>query len=789
MRLAILGGGYVGLVTATCLANLGFWVHCVDIDKRKVRCIKSGSVPFHEPGLAEALKSAYAHGRFDVSADVASAVAHADVVFIAVGTPSGPDGSAELGFIEDAALQIAQSMRPGCIVVTKSTVPVGTGGRLRQLIKKTRPGVPFSMASNPEFLREGSAIEDFLCPDRIVIGVDDENGRQALRRIYAPLTEKGATLVETGIRAAEIIKYAANAFLATKIAFINEVADLCEGAGADVDEVAAAVGLDRRIGGRFLEAGPGFGGSCFPKDIRAFAAMGVQFGTPQTLVAQVEKSNETRKLRMAQRILRFFGNSPAGKTVAILGIAFKPHTDDVRESPSLTIIPALQAAGVKIRAHDYAAIETARPLLKGVAWCSSPYAAVKDADAAVILTDWPDYRKLDLAEVASSMRGNLIFDSRRVLSPINAAQNGLELVATGRGNVIELESARTPEKSGRSKQQVASSVLPVPARDSGRSIMVAGGAGFLGSHLCERLLKEGHHVLCVDNLSTGQMQSVTRLRRYRRFTFLSHDVSHPIGAQVDEIYNLACPASPRQYQADAVQTIKTSVFGAAHLLDLAERRGAKILQASTSEIYGDPLVHPQPESYWGHVNPIGIRSCYDEGKRCAETLFFDYQRQRNVRIKVARIFNTYGPHMHPEDGRVVSNFIIQALSGEDLTIYGDGSQTRSFCYVDDLVDGIIRLMQSPDSIAGPVNLGNPAEFTVLELANLVREMTATASRLVFLPIPLDDPRQRRPDTSKAAELLGWKPQVCLRDGLEKTIAYFAATLDRSPRDLEEMVVA
>lgn len=305
-----------------------------------------------------------------------------------------------------------------------------------------------------------------------------------------------------------------------------------------------------------------------------------------------------------------------------------------------------------------------------------------------------------------------------------------------------------------------------------KRVMVTGGAGFVGSHLCERLLEQGAEVLCVDNFYTGSKRNIAHLLTNPYFELLRHDVTFPLHVEVDEIYNLACPASPVHYQFDPVQTIKTSVHGAINMLGLAKRTKSKIFQASTSEVYGDPEVHPQPESYWGKVNPIGIRSCYDEGKRCAETLFSDYHRQHNVRIKIARIFNTYGPRMHPNDGRVVSNFIVQALRGEDITIYGEGQQTRSFCYVDDLVEGFLRLMGTSDDVTGPINLGNPGEFTIRQLAERVLELVGSSSKLVFQPLPQDDPQQRQPDISKAIEVLGWQPTVMLDQGLEKTIKYF-----------------
>lgn len=302
--------------------------------------------------------------------------------------------------------------------------------------------------------------------------------------------------------------------------------------------------------------------------------------------------------------------------------------------------------------------------------------------------------------------------------------------------------------------------------------MVTGGAGFLGSHLCERLLQQDHEVLCVDNFFTGARSNVAHLLDNRSFELLRHDVTFPLYVEVDEIYNLACPASPVHYQFDPVQTTKTSVMGAINMLGLAKRVKAKILQASTSEVYGDPTVHPQPEEYWGNVNPIGFRSCYDEGKRCAETLIFDYVRQHKVAAKVVRIFNTYGPRMHPNDGRVVSNFIVQALNGVDITLYGDGSQTRSFCYVDDLIEGIIRMMATDKETTGPINIGNPTEFTIRELAEMVVDITGSTSKLIFAPLPSDDPRQRQPDISKAKKVLDWEPKIALRQGLIKTVAYF-----------------
>ena len=311
---------------------------------------------------------------------------------------------------------------------------------------------------------------------------------------------------------------------------------------------------------------------------------------------------------------------------------------------------------------------------------------------------------------------------------------------------------------------------------SNRRVLVTGGAGFIGSHLCERLLARGDEVLCVDNFFTATRPNVSALMSNSRFELIRHDVCFPLYVEVDKIYNLACPASPIHYQFDPVQTTKTSVHGAINMLGLAKRVKAKILQASTSEVYGDPTVHPQTEDYWGHVNPIGPRSCYDEGKRCAETLFFDYRRQHNLKIKIARIFNTYGPRMHPNDGRVISNFVVQALQNKDITVYGEGSQTRAFCYVDDLIDGLVRLMETSDDVVGPFNLGNPEEFSVRELAETIIALTGSSSRIVHRPLPEDDPKQRRPDISKAQAILHWQPKTSLRDGLMKVVVYFERLL-------------
>lgn len=400
MKLAMIGTGYVGLVSGVCFAEFGFHVTCVDNNPLIIERLEAGKVTIFEPGLDELLTRNIRDGRLDFSTDLASSVADADVIFIAVGTPSRRgDGEADLQYIEAAADEIAAAMKPGAVVVIKSTVVVGTNARIRDRIAAARPGVAFSMVSNPEFLREGSAIEDFMRPDRVVVGVEDEQGKTAMQRLYRPLYLRETPMVVTSLENAEIIKYAANAFLAMKVTFINQVADLCEKTGGNVQEVARAIGMDNRIGSKFLHAGPGFGGSCFPKDTRAFAATGKRYDAPQSLIEEVIAINETRKQSMAERIVAAAKESGA-KTVAVLGIAFKPNTDDIRESPALDIVSAIQKAGLSVRAHDPEAMDAAKAVLPGVIWCSSAYEAAEGAGVVALLTEWNAYRALDLKRVA-----------------------------------------------------------------------------------------------------------------------------------------------------------------------------------------------------------------------------------------------------------------------------------------------------------------------------------------------------------------------------------------------------
>ncbi|MFC4624316.1 UDP-glucose dehydrogenase family protein [Daeguia caeni] len=432
MKLAMIGTGYVGLVSGVCFADFGFHVTCVDKNPSIIDRLKAGKATIYEPGLDELMARNIRDGRLEFTTDLAASVADADVIFIAVGTPSRRgDGEADLQYIEAAADEIAAAMKPGAVVVIKSTVVVGTNARIRDRIAAARPGVPFSMVSNPEFLREGSAIEDFLRPDRVVVGVEDERGKAAMQRVYRPLYLRETPLVITTLENAELIKYAANAFLAMKVTFINEVADLCEKTGGNVQEVARAIGMDKRIGSKFLHAGPGFGGSCFPKDTRAFAATGKRYGARQTLIEQVIEVNEARKQAMAERIVSAARESSTD-TVAILGIAFKPNTDDIRESPALDIVPAVQKAGLTVRAHDPEAMEAAKAALPGVVWCNSAYEAATGAGVVALLTEWNAYRALDLKRLASLMNGNVLIDLRNVYKGEDLEGTGLDYRGVGR---------------------------------------------------------------------------------------------------------------------------------------------------------------------------------------------------------------------------------------------------------------------------------------------------------------------------------------------------------------------
>ncbi|MCW2309262.1 UDP-glucose dehydrogenase family protein [Rhodobium gokarnense] len=433
MKITMIGTGYVGLVSGACFSEFGFDVTCVDVDEAKIARLEKGEIPIYEPGLDDLVARGVAAGRLDFTTNLEDSVQKADVVFIAVGTPSRRgDGEADLRYVHAAARQIANAMRPGTVIAIKSTVVVGTCREVQRIVAEERPGVDFSIASNPEFLREGSAVEDFMRPDRVICGVADERGEETMRRLYRPLNLRETPMVITTLENAELAKYAANAFLAMKVTFINEVANLCEAVGGDVQVIASAIGLDKRIGNKFLHAGPGFGGSCFPKDTRAYAATGRKYGRPQKLIETTIDVNESRKVDMAERILAALGPDPAGKTVAVLGIAFKPNTDDVREAPSLVIVQTLEGAGVTVRAHDPEAMGPAKELLPNVTWCDAPYETAEGADALVMLTEWNAFRALDLKRMRGLMRGDALVDLRNVYPPEDARDAGLRYFPLGK---------------------------------------------------------------------------------------------------------------------------------------------------------------------------------------------------------------------------------------------------------------------------------------------------------------------------------------------------------------------
>lgn len=762
MKVAVIGTGYVGLVSGTCLAQMGHTVSCVDNDRQKVTQLRRGEVPIYEPGLAHWIAAHTATGRLRFGTDTAAAVADADVVLIAVGTPArADDGHADLGAVFTAVQSVAKAMRCFTVIAIKSTVPVGTGDKVEQQVREARLDANFAVVSNPEFLQEGSAIADFMRPDRIIVGSNEPRGAEAMCRLYAPLVGAGHRLVQMNRRGAELTKYAANALLATKITFINEIADLCERTGINVSDVAHGIGLDARIGAQFLRAGPGYGGSCFPKDTQALIRTAQEYGARQHLVETVVQVNERRKRDMGQKVLQALAPT-RGKTVAVLGLAFKANTNDVRDSPAISVIRMLQDQGVTVRVSDPQALKFTQAVVPGAQAVMDPYEAAAGADALVIMTDWPQFRELNLARIKAQMRGALLIDLRNLLDVRKLEAAGFRHMGIGRPARLQ------PRSTGRASTY----------RYFGKTVLITGGAGFLGSHLAARLVAEGSTVYCLDNLSTGRRQNLMALLSAGRVRLIEHDLLQPLPdlPRFDAIYNLACPASPVHYQADPVATLRVCSEGVLRILDLATRDRADVFHASTSEVYGDPDVHPQPESYRGSVTTVGPRSCYDEGKRYAEALMSDYCRQNRLRLRMVRIFNTYGPHMHEHDGRVISNFVIQALQGRPITIYGNGSQTRSFCYVDDLIEGFMALMAAGDEAAGPMNLGNPAEITIAALAKKIIALAGSDSQIEYRPLPTDDPRRRRPDLARATAVLGWAPRIDLQDGLVATLDYFRRVL-------------
>jgi len=790
VRVAVVGCGYVGLSTGATLAYLAHSVTCLDTDEGKVAGLKAGRLPLYEPDLAEFL--ALVGHRLRFVSDYREAIPEAEVIVIAVGTPALPGGAADVRQFRGAVGAVRQHLGPEArAIVVKSTVPIGATREVA-LSGGGGPSVVFC----PEFLREGSAISDSLYPDRIVVGTEDERGLETVKDLYRPILEqtfeppaflprpaglKSVPLLAVGWASAELSKYAANAFLATKISFINEMATLAEKTGADVTEVARAMGLDSRIGGRFLQAGLGWGGSCFGKDTAALLAMAGANGVSLPIVQAAREVNYSQRSRVVSMIRAELGPL-AGRAVALLGLAFKPGTDDLRDAPAMDVAAELLAEGARVRAHDPVAIARAgaeRPDLD-IEYCDSPEEAARGADAVVLVTEWPEYLELDWSRVKAvwSGVGPIVVDGRNALDRETLERAGFRYRAFGR--VSAAERGAVPIRHDAALDEVApASDKPSPCPPQGRSparrILLTGAAGFIGSSLAERLVADGHEVIGLDNLITGRRSNLAALEGHSRFRLAAHDVCQPFSltGPLNLVMHFASPASPPKYLRHSLETLRVNSEGTRHLLELARNKGASFFMASTSEVYGDPEVHPQPESYWGRVNPIGPRSVYDESKRYAEALVTQF-RSQGLDTRIARIFNTYGPRMDAGDGRVVSNFLCQALRGEPLTIYGDGTQTRSFQYIDDLIEGIVRLMGVDHS--GPMNLGNPTETTVAELARLIAELTGSSSPIARQSLPQDDPRRRCPDISLARRLLGWEPHVTLREGLLKTIAYLQATL-------------
>ena len=777
VRIAVIGSGYVGLVVAACFAEIGHTVTCVDSDKEKIAGLSSGRIPIHEEMLPELL-ARHRNIRLTFSTSMKEAVKAAEVVFIAVGTPSMVNGDADLSHVEEVADEIAQYIDGYKVIVEKSTVPVATSDSIVEMM--LRSGLSrdsFDVVSNPEFLREGTAVVDFLHADRIIVGTESDRAYEIISSIYLPLTSgiyfdhptsipgsRNSTspvpLLRTSARSAELIKHASNAFLAMKISFINSVSNICEAVDANITEVAKGIGMDQRIGDKFLAAGIGYGGSCFHKDMKAFRAIGIKTGVDLGLLEEVERINEAQRLIFLKKV-RSAMNGFDGKRLAVLGLSFKGGTDDIRESPAIYLVRAFLEEGSTVVAYDPVAGGNAKSVLPSdnLTLVDDPYEAMDAADGLVILTDWPEFLQLDLAEVKLRLNGPVVADGRNMFHPGDMEVLGFRYISIGRSQQHEAVSRKVPL-----------------VRKQAKRALVTGAAGFLGSHMVDALLGEGHSVVGLDNFLTGRRNNLNHLSNESRFEFLEHDITKPFDlGPFDMIFNMASPASPIDYTVHGVETLLVGSLGTRNALDAAKKYNARFLHCSTSECYGDPLIHPQPESYWGHVNPIGPRSVYDEAKRFSEALIMAYHRYYAVDTRLVRIFNTYGPRLQLNDGRVISNFLRQALRGEDLTVYGDGSQTRSFCYISDQIEGLLRLMRSEENF--PVNIGNPEEFTILECARQVLESTGSKSKIVFHPLPQDDPKQRCPDITKARTLLGWEPKVKLSEGLQLSIPWFIENIE------------
>ncbi|MGC1781354.1 MAG: nucleotide sugar dehydrogenase [Acidobacteriaceae bacterium] len=788
LRIAVIGSGYVGLVVAACFAEIGHAVVCVDSDAEKIAALQSGHVPIHEDLLPELLER-HRGKRLTFTTSMHDAVKNSAVIVIAVGTPSLESGEADLTCVEQAAYEVAQSVDSYKVIVEKSTVPVATSESISQImIERGVPRKNFEVVSNPEFLREGTAVINFLHPDRIVVGTHSDRAYQVLERVYQPLTSGTyfespsgipgprstafpAPMLRTSAKSGELIKQASNAFLAMKISFINSVANICEAVDASITEVATGIGMDERIGPQFLSPGLGYGGSCFHKDVKAFRSIGVKTGVDLGLLYEIQRINDAQRLLFFKKVQTALKDL-CGKKLGVLGLAFKGGTDDIRESPAIHLIRSFLDEGCLVVAHDPAATKNARAALpsENLTFVDNPYQTMDMADALVILTDWPEFSELDLPEMKRRMKRPLVLDGRNLFDDNEMAALGFTYISVGKPS----KPAPSPARAFVSKSK--------------QRVLVTGAAGFLGSNLVDALIAEGHSVLGVDNFLTGRQKNLDHLRTEPRFELLEHDITTTFDpGRVDLVFNMASPASPIDYTVHGVETMLAGSLGTHNVLDIARKYDAPFLHCSTSECYGDPLVHPQPESYWGHVNPIGPRSVYDESKRFSEALIMAYHRYYNLDTRLVRIFNTYGPRLQLNDGRVISNFLRQALSGENLTVYGDGSQTRSFCYVSDQIDGLMRLMASGET--DPVNIGNPEEFTILECAKQVLAATGAKSKIVFRPLPQDDPKQRCPDITRAREILGWEPKVNLASGLQLSIPWFREILSTTPAPVEKLPTA
>lgn len=775
MQVAIVGTGYVGLVAGICFADAGHNVWGVDRDEKKIAALKKREIPIYEPGLSDVFDRAAS--RLTFTTDLSLAVENCDVIFIAVGTPEKADGSADMGPTMAVVEAICKAAKQSKILVMKSTVPVGTAEKVRAKIRELTK-FEIEVVSNPEFLKEGAAVDDFLKPDRVVIGCQSAKAEAAMRELYEPFVKNGHPILFMDNVSAEMTKYAANAFLSVKISFINELALLADKLGADINDVRRGFTSDSRINPAFFYPGVGFGGSCFPKDVKALVHSGRAVGVPMAVVEAADAVNDRQKLVLFDRIRDYFvkrGETLHGKTIAMWGLAFKPHTDDVREAPAMYIIEQLVLAGAKVVGFDPVAMETA------AANFSHPFTPAKSAmeaatgaDALAIVTEWNEFRTPNLPLLKSTMRTPAIFDGRNVLDPAKVSAAGFDYFCIGR--------------QARSKAQLGSSDAASTTGSKTQTVkraLVAGAAGFVPSHVVDALLEQGYEVIGVDSFVTGREENLNSAMQNPRFRFVKHDIREPIGPVMSklgldmkpgtftEIYNLASPASPVDFAKIPLSILETSSTGHRYMLDLAKATDAVCLYASSSEVYGDAEVHPQVETYFGNVNTVGHRSCYDEAKRYGEALSVAHAKEFGTQVRMARIFNTYGPRMRPTDGRIIPNFFMQALQGRALTIYGEGTQTRSFCFVSDLVAGLIALCRSSES--RPTNVGNPTERTVKEIADAVTALTGSRAGVTRLPLPENDPKMRRPDITRA-RAFGWEPKVSLEDGLKSSFEYFKQQL-------------